>query len=82
MSWKFEATQIFITLGQAFSALYHNHLPLTILLRNLFPGARPQPRRSWKRLAAWIGAGAGLLVVVVVVGMVALLHSVRFHAYL
>jgi translocation and assembly module TamB len=43
---------------------------------------RLKPRRSWKRLAAWIGAGAGLLIVFIVIAIAALLHSPRFHAYL
>ncbi|MGH9502831.1 MAG: translocation/assembly module TamB domain-containing protein [Terriglobales bacterium] len=39
------------------------------------------PRPLWKRLLAWIGAGLAALLVLVVFGVIVLLHSDRFHAY-
>lgn len=41
-------------------------------------GTRPR----WKRILAWIAAGLAALVILGVVGIVVLLHSDRFHAYL
>jgi translocation and assembly module TamB len=44
-------------------------------------GRRPKAAR-WKTIAVWVAGGFAALLVVVVLGVVALLHSERFHAYL
>ena len=45
------------------------------------PEERPRPSR-WKRIVSWIAAGFGVLVLLVVIGVVVLLHSQRFHNYI
>lgn len=39
------------------------------------------PKSNWKRVAGWIAVGAGAIVLLVVITVVVLLHSQRFHKY-
>ncbi len=41
-----------------------------------------RPLGNWKRIIGWVAAGVVGLVLLIIVGVAALLHSERFHAYL
>lgn len=46
------------------------------------PPRRPRRRSRWKRILGWTAVGVGTLVLLLIVTVVVLLHSSRFHAYL
>ena len=47
------------------------------------PRSQPQAKRArWKKILVWVGGGLVTLILIIVVAIVALLHSDKFHAYL
>ncbi len=57
--------------------------PLNSRSPEAIPGSgSKRPSGNWKRIIAWVTAGLVGLILLIVVGVAALLHSERFHAYL
>ena len=50
-------------------------------LHDYQPPQEPPRRRRWLRVLGWIGAGVGILILLMVIAVVVLLHNARFHQY-